>query len=130
MRIVPFEVLEEHAREEYRQRFANAPEPKVLNARALAVYDSPRSFVWGGVGYWAPPLSYESGVRLMIAANALRDLRDHPAAKPSTGSAAPSGATGRARFSPTARWNWKGSSTPCSTWRTSPPSSRTIASTP
>ena len=75
MRVVPFAVLEEHAREEYRQRFANAPEPKVLNARALAVYDAPRSFVWGGVGYWAPPLSYEDGMRLMIAANALRDLQ-------------------------------------------------------
>ena len=68
-------MLEEHARKEYLRKFGDAPEPVVLNARALAVYDAPRSFVWGGVGYWAPPLSYESGIRLMIAANALRELR-------------------------------------------------------
>ena len=75
MQLVPFKVLEEHARKEYLRKYGEVPEPVVLNARALAVYDFPRSFVWGGVGYWAPPLSYESGIRLMIAANALRDLR-------------------------------------------------------
>lgn len=76
MRIVPFEVLERHAREEYQKRFANAPEPRVINVRALTTLDAPRSFIWGGVGYWAPPLSFESGFRLLVAANALRDLRD------------------------------------------------------
>jgi hypothetical protein len=75
MRITPFTVLEEHARKEYRRRFAGVPEPRVINARALASLDAPRSFVWGGIGYWCPPLSYESGRRLLIVANALRDLR-------------------------------------------------------
>lgn len=75
MRITPFAVLEAHAREEYRKRFANAPEPRVINARVAATLDAPRSFVWGGIGYWAPPLSYEGGLRLLIAAHALADLR-------------------------------------------------------
>ena len=48
-----------------------------MNAPAVAVFDAPRCFVWGGVGYWVPALSYESGVRLMIAATALRELRGH-----------------------------------------------------
>jgi hypothetical protein len=75
VRITPFKVLEEHARKEYKKRFAHVPEPRVINARALASLDAPRSFIWGGIGYWCPPLSYESGFRLLIAANALRDLR-------------------------------------------------------
>jgi hypothetical protein len=75
MRITPFKVLEEHARKEYKKRFAHVPEPRVINARPSASIDAPRSFVWGGIGYWCPPLSYESGKRLLIVANALRDLR-------------------------------------------------------
>ena len=75
MRITPFAVLEQHAREEYRKRFANAPEPRVINQRVAATLDAPRSFIWGGIGYWAPPLSYEGGLRLLIAAHALADLR-------------------------------------------------------
>lgn len=75
MKTVPFDELERFARERYAQKMASIPEPKVINARPLATLDAPRSFIWGGVGYWAPPLSYESGIRLMIAANALRDLR-------------------------------------------------------
>jgi len=75
VRITPFAVLEQHAREEYRKRFANAPEPRVINQRVAATLDAPRSFVWGGIGYWAPPLSYEGGLRLLIAAHALADLR-------------------------------------------------------
>jgi hypothetical protein len=75
VRITPFAVLEAHAREEYRKRFASAPEPRVINARVAATLDAPRSFVWGGIGYWAPPLSYEGGLRLLIAAHALADLR-------------------------------------------------------
>lgn len=73
MKITPFPVLEQHARNQYRARFASAPEPKVINARALATLDAPRCFVWGGVTYWAPPLSYESGVRLMVAREAIRE---------------------------------------------------------
>jgi hypothetical protein len=75
MRITPFKELEEHARREYKRKFGRVPEPRVINARALASLDAPRSFIWGGIGYWCPPLSYESGFRLLIAANALRDLR-------------------------------------------------------
>lgn len=75
MRITPFRVLEEHARKEYAKKFNGVPEPRVINQRPLATLDAPRSFVWGGIGYWCPPLSYEGGSRLLIAANALRDLR-------------------------------------------------------
>jgi hypothetical protein len=75
MQIAPFEEFEARARKEYKERFAHVPEPRVINARALASLDAPRSFIWGGIGYWCPPLSYESGFRLLIAANALRDLR-------------------------------------------------------
>jgi hypothetical protein len=81
MRITPFHVLEQHAREEYRKRYAEVPEPKVINAHAWATFGAPRSLVWGGVGYWAPPLSYEDGMQCLIAANALRDIRR--AGKPS-----------------------------------------------
>jgi hypothetical protein len=66
--------LEQAAREQYRQRYARedeAAEPRVINVRASL--NAPRSFVWGGLGYWAPPLSYESGLRLLIVANAIRD---------------------------------------------------------
>jgi hypothetical protein len=73
MQIVAFEELEQHAREEYRKRFGKTSEPKVINASAWATFGQPRSLVWGGLVYWAPPLSYEDGVRCMIAANALRD---------------------------------------------------------
>lgn len=76
MRITPFRVLEEHARAEYQKRLASAPEPKVINARALATLDAPRSFVWGGIGYWAPPLSYDGGIKLLVVAGMLRDLRN------------------------------------------------------
>jgi hypothetical protein len=69
--------LEQFAREQYAAHFGarEAAAPKFVNAAAVAEVNAPRSFVWGGLGYWAPPLSYEAGVRLMAAAHALRDLR-------------------------------------------------------
>jgi hypothetical protein len=73
VRIKPFAVLEQHAREEYRKRFASVPEPRYLNARALIQLDAPRSLVWGGVGYWAPPLSFEDGQRLFAVSSYLAD---------------------------------------------------------
>jgi hypothetical protein len=75
VQIVPFEELREASRQRYLEKVGSVPEPKVINARALASLDAPRSFIWGGIGYWCPPLSYESGYRMLIAANALRDLR-------------------------------------------------------
>src|SRR5688572_3837896 len=58
-----------------RQIAADAPSPKVINVDALVQFTAPRMFSWGGVGLRAPPLEFVSGVRLMVAANALRDLR-------------------------------------------------------
>jgi hypothetical protein len=82
VRIKPFAVLEQHAREEYRKRFASVPEPRVLNAHALVSFAAPRSLVWGGVGYWVPPLSYEDGNRLLAAASFIHDAlrQDKPVA--------------------------------------------------
>jgi hypothetical protein len=82
MRITPFAVLEQHAREEYRRRFSGAPEPRYLNARALLQLDAPRSLVWGGVGYWAPPLGFEDGARLFALSGFLADAlrQDHASA--------------------------------------------------
>jgi hypothetical protein len=73
VRITPFEVLEQHARKEYARRYASVPEPKYINARAEIQLDAPRSLVWGGVGYWAPPLSYEHGQRLFAVSSFLAD---------------------------------------------------------
>jgi len=65
-----------HEAEKRQQRIvASLPEPKVINLEALITFNAPRSFIWGGVGYRAPPLSFLAGVRLLVAANALRDLR-------------------------------------------------------
>lgn len=76
MKIVPLEVLARESRETFARQAVKAPEPRVINARAWAKLDAPRSLVWGGIGYWCPPLSYENGMKLLIAANALRDLRE------------------------------------------------------
>lgn len=71
MKIVPFRTLEEYARQEYRKKYAEMPEPKIVNAHAVTTFTAPRSFVWGGIGYWAPPLSYEAGRDLLVAARAI-----------------------------------------------------------
>jgi len=75
MIIRPFEELEAMARARYKARYASVPEPKVINVDALVQFHAPRTFEWGGVGLRAPPLSFVAGVRLLVAANALRDLR-------------------------------------------------------
>lgn len=75
MQIRPFEELEAMARERYRKKYASVPEPKVINVDALVQFTAPREFTWGGVGLRAPPLGFVAGVRLMVAANAIRDLR-------------------------------------------------------
>lgn len=56
-----------------------APEPLVINIPVVLGFDQPREFQWGGVGLRAPPLSYRLGLRLMVAANALRELRTQKA---------------------------------------------------
>ncbi|HEX5949363.1 MAG TPA: hypothetical protein VFZ96_00005 [Actinomycetota bacterium] len=69
------EEVEQLAREEYARRVKDAPEPVVINVEPLVTLDAPRDFAWGGIGYRAPPLSFTTGLRLLVAANALRDLR-------------------------------------------------------
>jgi hypothetical protein len=81
MRITPFAVLEQHARDEFARRFRDQPEPRFLNVRATLQLDAPRSLVWGGVGYWAPPLGFEDGLRLLAVSSYLADAlrQDHAA---------------------------------------------------
>jgi hypothetical protein len=55
------------------QRTASTPEPRFLNARASLTLDAPRSLVWGGVGYWSPPLGFEDGHRLLAVSSYLAD---------------------------------------------------------
>lgn len=74
MRITPFEELEELARERYRKKYADVPEPVPVNVEAVLAFTQPREFAWGGVGYRAPPVPFREGVRLLVAANALREL--------------------------------------------------------
>lgn len=82
MQIRPFEELEAMARARYQARYASVPEPTVINVDALVQFHAPRTFEWGGVGLRAPPLSFVNGVRLLVAANALRDLRQAKAPPP------------------------------------------------
>lgn len=83
MQVGKFEELEAIARERYRERYApeSVPEPRVVNADAVIQYAPPRKFEVGGIGLRAPPLSFQNGVRLLVAANAIRDIRtaDPPA---------------------------------------------------
>lgn len=75
MEIRPFEELEAQSRARYRARYAVAsPEPIVINVDAVLQYTAPRRFEVGGIGLRAPPLSFLAGVRLLTAANALRDV--------------------------------------------------------
>lgn len=76
MQIRPFAELEAFARAEYKRAWAKVPPPKVVNVAAVLAFNAPREFQWGGVGYRAPPLSFAAGVRLQVAANALRDVRE------------------------------------------------------
>jgi hypothetical protein len=73
MRITPFAVLEQHARDEFARRFRDVPEPKFLNVRATLQLDAARSLVWGGIGYWSPPLGFEDGLRLFAVSSYLAD---------------------------------------------------------
>lgn len=75
VRLVPHATLEAAAREAYARRYANVPAPSYANIPALLGMNQPITFAWGKVGYAGPPLSFVSGVRLMVAANALRELR-------------------------------------------------------
>lgn len=79
LRIVPPEEIDRIAREAYARRFKDVPEPVVLNVEPLLALDAPRDFSWGGVGYRAPPVSYRTGVRLLVCANHLRELRQKKA---------------------------------------------------
>jgi hypothetical protein len=71
--IAPRAEIERHARKEYAQRYSSVPEPRFINASASVSFSAPRRFMWGGVGYYCPPLSYENGLRLFAAAQALRE---------------------------------------------------------
>lgn len=70
-----FSELEKAAARRYEQWIASLPEPKVVNVEALVAFTVPRRFDMGGVGLRAPPLPFLAGIRLFVAANALRDLR-------------------------------------------------------
>lgn len=75
VRLRPREQLEREARAFAATHLKAAPEPKIINVEAVLAFEAPRAFQWGGVGYRAPPLSYQAGVRLQVAANALEELR-------------------------------------------------------
>jgi hypothetical protein len=73
--IRPFEELEAMSRERYQAHIASLPEPKVINIDALVAFSEPIEFTWGGVQLRAPPLPFRAGIRMFVAANALRDFR-------------------------------------------------------
>jgi len=75
LRRVPQVELERFAHQEYVKAYASAPKPKLRNLLALTEFCVPRIIPWAGVSYRAPPLGFRDGVRLMVAANALQDLR-------------------------------------------------------
>ncbi len=75
LNLIPHEELVRRVDEEARKHLARIPEPTVVNADALATMLSHRGFQLGRVGYRVPPVRYRHGVRLLIAANTLRDLR-------------------------------------------------------
>lgn len=72
---VPQAELEAFAHEQYVRKYANVPAPKLVNIEALVVFTEDREATWAGVVCRAPPLAFRLGVRLMVASNALRDLR-------------------------------------------------------
>lgn len=82
MRITPYADLVAVARERYQARYAKVPEPIPVNVDAVMVFTEPRRFECGGVGYRAPPLPFRAAVQLLVAANALRDLRHSPVPVP------------------------------------------------
>lgn len=81
LRIEAFEELEAQAAARFREEVAQAPRPKVANILAALTVTAgqSREFPWGTVSYRAPPLSYPVGLRLLVAAEALRDLREQGA---------------------------------------------------
>ena len=66
-------------RAKYLRLLKEAPEPVVINIDAVLAIGQSREFAWGARKLRAPPLSYAQGIRLLVAANALRDLRDKQA---------------------------------------------------
>jgi hypothetical protein len=88
MQIRPFAELEAEAKQRYKEHFAAVPPPKIVNLDTLIHFGHPRTFEFGGVGYRAPPLGFAAGYRIMVAANALRDLREGDAPAPTRRSAA------------------------------------------
>lgn len=88
MQIRPFSELEAAARERYRQKFASVPAPTLINLEALVTFAVPRVLEWRGVGYRAPPLPYQTGLRLQVAAQALQELTSRGAPEASRRAAA------------------------------------------
>lgn len=72
---VPQAELEAFAHDKYVRKYANVPAPTLVNLDALVVFCEDRDASWAGVPCRAPPLAFRLGVRLMVAGNALRDLR-------------------------------------------------------
>jgi len=79
VRMVPRAVLAASAAQFHAARFKDVPEPVVINLDAVLTIGQTREFQWGAIKLHAPPLSFPLGARLMVAANALRDLREHKA---------------------------------------------------
>jgi hypothetical protein len=77
-----YDELKAEAEKRRKEYVASLPEPTPVNLEAVLSFAAPREFTWGGVGYRAPPLPFLGGLRCLVAANALRDLResDAPAA--------------------------------------------------
>lgn len=73
--------LERHRHDAMERRWHEARqpvavEPKVINVDAVLVLGQERTVAWGAITLHAPPLSFILGARLLVAANALRDLRE------------------------------------------------------
>lgn len=75
LRRVPQSELEAFAHAQYVRKYASVPKPKILNLGALVEFFVPQVIDWGGVKYRGPPVSFRLGVRLMVAAHALQELR-------------------------------------------------------
>lgn len=72
------DILAEIRRENVRVLKAT-PEPSVININAVLVLGQERKVQWGAITLHAPPLPFLLGAKLLVAANALRDLRDKKA---------------------------------------------------
>lgn len=66
-----YDELKAAAERRRRQKLRTAPPAIPVNLDGVRTLGQPREFQLGGVGYRAPPLPYRTGLRLLVAAEAL-----------------------------------------------------------